>query len=136
MSERQTAGERLEHLETTMAEKKNYTGGCHCGEVRFEVTADITGVVSCNCSICQKRGALWVFVPAESFALRAGWEDLRDYQFGKKSIHHEFCGQCGVGAFSRGTSPDGTSMVAVNVRCLDDVDIAALEPKPFDGRSL
>jgi len=55
-----------------MAEKKTYTGGCHCGEVRFEVTADLSSVVSCNCSICQKRGALWVFVALESFALRAG----------------------------------------------------------------
>ena len=24
-----------------MAETRNYTGGCHCGEVRFEVTAEI-----------------------------------------------------------------------------------------------
>ena len=79
-----------------MAETKNYTGGCHCGEVRFEVTADISSVVACNCSICQKRGALWSFVPADNFALRAGAEDLRDYQFGKKSIHHLFCAQCGV----------------------------------------
>jgi hypothetical protein len=122
--------------ETIMADKKTYTGGCHCGEVRFEVTADISSVVSCNCSICQKRGALWVFVPVDSFALRAGAEDLKDYQFGKKSIHHEFCGQCGVGAFSRGTAPDGSKMVAVNVRCLDEVDIAALKLTPFDGRSM
>jgi hypothetical protein len=41
-----------------------------------------------------------------------------------------------VGAFSRGTSPTGGEMVAVNVRCLDEVDIGALDPKPFDGRSL
>ena len=119
-----------------MAEIKTYTGGCHCGEVRFEVTADLGNVTTCNCSICQKRGALWSFVPAESFGLRAGAEDLKDYQFGKKSIHHLFCAQCGVGAFSRGTSPTGGEMVAVNVRCLDEVDIGALDPKPFDGRSL
>ena len=119
-----------------MAETRNYTGGCHCGEVRFEVTADITSGVSCNCSLCQKRGALWVFVPPESFALRAGLEDLKDYQFGKKTIHHFFCPQCGVGAFSRGRAPTGDEMVAVNVRCLDDVDIGALKPASFDGRSL
>ena len=107
-----------------MAESRNYTGGCHCGEVRFEVTADISSVVSCNCSICQKRGALWVFVPADKFALRAGLEDLKDYQFGKKSIHHEFCPQCGVGAFSRGRTAQGAETVAVNVRCLDDLEIA------------
>ena len=79
-----------------MPEPKTYTGGCHCGEVRFEVTADISNVVSCNCSICQKRGALWSFVPAGNFGLRAGGEDLRDYQFAKKTIHHLFCPRCGV----------------------------------------
>ena len=119
-----------------MAEIKTYTGGCHCGEVRVEVTADLGNVTTCNGSLCQKRGALWSFVPAESFGLRAGAEDLKDYQFGKKSIHHLFCAQCGVGAFSRGTIPTGGEMVAVNVRCLDEVDIGALDPKPFDGRSL
>ena len=119
-----------------MAESRNYTGGCHCGEVRFEVTADITSAVSCNCSICQKRGALWVFVAPESFALRAGLEDLKDYQFGKKSIHHLFCPQCGVGAFSRGTAPSGKEMIAINVRCLDDIDLASIKSVPFDGRNL
>jgi hypothetical protein len=119
-----------------MADTKNYTGGCHCGEVRFEVTADITSVVSCNCSLCQKRGALCVFVTPENVALRAGLENLKDYQFGKKTIHHLFCPQCGVGAFSRGAAPQGGEMVAINVRCLDDVDIAALKCVPFDGRCL
>ena len=119
-----------------MPAPKTYTGGCHCGEVRFEVTTDLGNVVACNCSICQKRGALWSFVPPANFALRAGAENLKDYQFGKKSIHHLFCPQCGVGAFSRGTNPKGDEMIAVNVRCLDDVDAAALNPTPFDGRSL
>jgi hypothetical protein len=119
-----------------MAEAKNYTGGCHCGEVRFEVTADISNVISCNCSICQKRGALWVFVPPESFALRAGLEDLKDYQFGKRIIHHLFCPQCGVGAFSRGVTAQGAEIMAINVRCLDDVDLGSLKLTPVDGRSL
>jgi hypothetical protein len=30
---------------------------------------------------------------------------------------------------------DGSNMVAVNVRCLDDVDIETLTPTPFDGKS-
>jgi hypothetical protein len=53
-----------------MSDAKNYSGGCHCGQVRFDVTADLGKVYSCNCSICSKRGALWAFVPPESFALR------------------------------------------------------------------
>ena len=118
-----------------MAESKNFSGGCHCGLVRFDVTADLSHVLACNCSICTKRGALWTFVPPEQFALRAGADELVDYQFNKKAIHHLFCRQCGVGSFSRGEKPGGGEMIAVNVRCLDGVDVASLSPAPFDGRS-
>jgi len=55
-----------------MSGAKTYTGGCHCGEMRFEVTIDLGNVIACNCSICQKRGALWSFVPPAKFALRVG----------------------------------------------------------------
>jgi hypothetical protein len=119
-----------------MAEAQNYSGGCHCGQVRYDVTADLSNVVACNCSICQKRGALWTFVTEDKFALRAGGEELVDYQFGKRSLHHLFCPECGVGSFSRGKAPNGQTMIAINVRCLDDVDVGALTLKPFDGRSL
>jgi len=119
-----------------MCAARTYTGGCHCGKVRYTVTADLAQVMECNCSICQKRGALWAFVKAESFKLVSGEDALADYQFGKRTIHHLFCPSCGVGSFSRGTSPDGTETVAINVRCLDNVDPKGLTPMPFDGRSL
>jgi hypothetical protein len=32
--------------------------------------------------------------------------------------------------------PDGAEMAAINVRCLDGVDVFALEPQKFDGKSL
>jgi hypothetical protein len=115
---------------------KNYTGGCHCGQVRYETTADLAEVISCNCSICSKRGLLLTFVKPERFALRSGAEMLNDYQFNQRVIHHVFCPVCGVESFARGKSPDGSEMIAVNVRCLDDINIAALKPTPFDGRSI
>jgi hypothetical protein len=122
--------------ETPMAVMRTYTGGCHCGEVRYETTVDLATVMACNCSLCTKRGILWAFVQPEHFALRSGEEDLTDYQFNKKVIHHLFCSTCGVESFARGKMPDGSDVVAINVRCLDGIDIAALEVKPFDGRSL
>ena len=119
-----------------MASTRTYSGGCHCGQVRYDVTCDLGEVISCNCSICTKRGLLWTFVKPDCFALRSGAEDLSDYQFHKKNLHHLFCPECGVESFARGTMPDGTEMVAINVRCLDNVDLAKLTPKPFDGRKL
>jgi hypothetical protein len=115
---------------------KNYTGGCHCGQVRYETTADLSEVIACNCSRCTKLGLLWTFVKPDSFALRSGEDCLIDYQFNRKVIHHLFCCVCGVESFARGTAPDGSETIAINVRCLDDINIATLNLKPFDGRSV
>jgi hypothetical protein len=52
-----------------MAEITKHSGGCHCGDVRYEVETDLARVMTCNCSICQKRGALWSFVGAAKFNL-------------------------------------------------------------------
>lgn len=119
-----------------MTGMKTYAGGCHCGQVRFEAGLDLASTISCNCSICQKSGTILAFAPASSFRLIQGAEALTDYQFGRKTIHHLFCSTCGVRSFGRGTRPDGTETVAVNVRCLDDVEVASLSPRAFDGRSL
>jgi hypothetical protein len=119
-----------------MAEAQTYTGGCHCGRVRYEVETDLNPVISCNCSICQKQGALWAFPKPTQFKLLSGEDDLADYQFYKKTIHHLFCRNCGVASFARGRNADGSEGVTVNVRCLDDVDPASLTLTPFDGRSL
>ncbi len=35
---------------------QSFEGRCHCGRVRFRVTADLAGVTECNCSICTKKG--------------------------------------------------------------------------------
>ena len=119
-----------------MAETRTYAGGCHCGTVRFEVKADLEHVIACNCSICSKKGYLLTFVPAEQFTLVSGGDALADYQFGRKRIHHLFCPACGVQSFGRGAGPDGREMCAVNVRCLEGVDVEALTITPFDGKSL
>jgi hypothetical protein len=50
-------------------------------------------------------------------------------------IHHLFCATCGIQSFARGAAPDGTVMVAINVRCLDGVDVKSLSPIEHDGAS-
>ncbi len=117
-----------------MSDNKTYAGGCHCGAVRYEATTDLAQVISCNCSICQKRGHLLSFVPADAFKLRSGEDGLQDYQFNRHVIHHLFCRTCGIESFARGTAPNGAAMVAINVRCLDGIDLASITPVPFNGR--
>jgi hypothetical protein len=114
----------------------SYKGGCHCGKVRYEVTLDLSKpVLACNCSMCGKKGTLLAFVPAGEFTLHSGEGGLTSYHFNKKVIDHLFCSTCGVTSFARGKKSDGTAMVAVNTRCLDEVDAQKLEIKHVDGAS-
>ena len=112
---------------------KTFEGGCHCGRVRFRVTADLTRVTNCNCSICTKKGFLHLIVPPEQFELLQGREDLTTYEFNTRTAKHTFCRHCGIHAFNVPRSnPD---KISVNVRCLDDIDLAEIQPQKFDGRN-
>ena len=120
-----------------MAETKTYAGGCHCGKVRYEVTMEPpTSAMACNCSICSKKGTLLTFVPMKQFKVTTGAGTLSDYQFGKKNIHHLFCPVCGVGSYATGKGPDGTEMAAINVRCLDGIDLTAIPVTTFNGKDM
>ena len=76
------------------------------------------------------------FVPAAKFTLDKGEDHLTSYKFHRRHIDHLFCKTCGIKSFGRGKGPDGAEMVAVNVRCLDDVDLATVPTHAFDGKSL
>ncbi len=114
-----------------------FTGSCHCQRVRYEAELDLSKeVISCNCSICSRKGSLLAFTPDDQFKLLSGETSLADYQFGKKSIHHYFCSTCGVTSFASGKKPGGETVRAINVRCLEGVNLDSVKIKKFDGKSL
>jgi len=110
-----------------------YEGGCHCGRVRFRVTAELSRVTQCNCSICTKKGFLHLIVPPERFELISGADALTVYRFNTGTARHSFCATCGVAPFYVPRSdPD---KIDVNARCLDGVDPSAIRPHFFNGRN-
>jgi len=112
---------------------KPIEGGCHCGRVRFRVTADVDRVTECNCSMCGKKGFLHLIVSPEQFELLGGKDDLTTYTFNTGVAKHTFCKHCGVHPFYVPRSdPD---KIDVNARCLDGFDVLAITPKRFDGRN-
>ena len=113
--------------------QKTMEGGCHCGRVRFRVTADLDSVTVCNCSICTMKGILHLIVPREKFELLRGKDDLTTYTFNTGVAKHTFCKHCGIHPFYVPRSdPD---KIDVNARCLDGIDLSALNLKYFDGRN-
>jgi hypothetical protein len=120
--------------------KKTYHGSCHCGAVRFECEIDLSqGTSRCNCSICWKTRFWKAIARADGFRLIQGQEALADYQFGTNTIHHLFCGRCGVKPFGQGYLDElGGVFYAVNLACLDDATAAELAEAPVrfeDGRN-
>lgn len=113
-----------------------YKGSCHCGKIGIEVEGELTAVVSCNCSICRRKGALLWAVPRESLNVRAREDDVGRYAFNKHQIEHRFCRTCGMQPFAEDAKSGMGSSAYVNVRCLDDVDLKALDIIEFDGRSV
>jgi hypothetical protein len=113
-----------------------YNGSCHCGRIAFEAEGEIGEVLSCNCSICRRKGSLLWALPREKMRLVTRPEAMTTYTFNKHAIRHHFCPICGIHPFAEGKGPDGKPMAAVNVRCLEGVDIDVLEVKPFNGRAL
>jgi len=116
---------------------KTYSGGCQCAKVRYEVQMDMGEVLACNCSRCGRLGSLLAFAPAAQFKLLSGDAELTKFEFNKHTIQHHFCSTCGIQSFAIGTHPKtGAKMAAINVRCLDGIDLDALAVKKVDGRSL
>jgi len=112
------------------------TGSCHCGKIAYELEGDVpTSAISCNCSMCQRKGSLLHFAPAGSFILKGSRDDLSTYRFNSESIQHHFCSTCGCSPFAEGEHPESGKMVAINLRCADGVDLDALQINQVDGAS-
>lgn len=110
-------------------------GSCHCGAVRFEADGTPEQVIECNCSHCQRKGFLLWFLPRSALRITAGEDALTTYTFNKHAIRHQFCPTCGVQPFGLGTAPDGQESAAINIRCLEGIDLGAIPRTPVDGRS-
>ncbi len=113
-----------------------YRGSCHCGSVAFEVEGTLDKAVSCNCSICQRRGSLLWFVPREQLRIITPEKNASTYSFHRHLIKHRFCPNCGIHPYAEGRDTNGTRTAAINIRCLEGIDLASIPVTEFDGSSL
>ena len=112
-----------------------YSGSCHCGATRYTVEGDLQQVMECNCSHCSRKGYLLWFVPRQQLTVTTPETNLATYTFNKHVIKHHFCPTGGCAPFGIGKDKAGVDTAAINVRCLEDVDISTIARKQVDGRS-
>jgi hypothetical protein len=125
--------------------RRRYSGSCHCGRVLFELTAEIDHVRVCDCSICRQRGALIFRVDEADLRLLTPLAELTLYQWGSFTAKDYFCPTCGILPFRRPSRPTKGELArgvrpfngwAVNVRCLEGVDVDALPRRVIYGSQL
>jgi hypothetical protein len=113
-----------------------YSGSCHCGRVAFDVEGEIDSAMACNCSMCRRRGSLLWFVPMPRLQLKTSDEAASTYLFNKHVIKHRFCANCGIHTWGEAIHPKtGQSTAAINIRCLEGVDLDKVKVTHFDGAS-
>lgn len=110
-----------------------YSGSCHCGDISFAVEGNIEKVFDCNCSHCSRKGYLLWFVSTDMLQTTAKETSDGIYLFNKHAIDHHFCKNCGCAPY--GISAGAEGKAAINVRCIENLDLAKLERVAVDGRS-
>ena len=113
-----------------------YKGSCHCGNIVFEAEGEVKGAMACNCSICSRKGSLLWFVPREQLTVLTPEEDIGTYTFNTQVIKHRFCQTCGIHPYGEGTDPKGNKIAAINLRCIEGIDLESVPVQNFDGRAL
>ena len=114
----------------------NYKGSCHCGNIAFDVEGELAEAMACNCSMCSRRGSLLWFVPIDKLHLRTSGQGVGTYTFNRHAIKHHFRQTCGIHPYAEAVNPKGGPMAAINIRCLEDIDLASIPVGNFDGRSM
>jgi len=86
----------------TMAE--TLTGGCLCGRVRYEVTAEPAFSCLCHCRSCQRyTGSAFETViafPSEAVNVTGELKTFDDVGDSGQPVHRRFCPNCGSGVIA------------------------------------
>ena len=115
---------------------KNYEGSCHCGQLKFGALIDVQDPFRCNCSFCRRRGAVMHRAEPGSFHWTSNEADIGSKSYGAKEFaQHYFCPRCGIQCFTD-IRRNGQQTYAVNLACIDGLDLGQLTPRMFDGASL
>jgi len=119
----------------------NYTGGCLCGAVRYECTADPIFMGNCHCRDCQKasgsgyEAAIGVPAPALKITGNVKYHDIKADS--GSMVSRGFCPECGSRLFGKTSGmPQLAIVMAGN---LDDpkqfqpgMDVYTSSAQPWD----
>ncbi|MEP3050784.1 MAG: GFA family protein [Erythrobacter sp.] len=104
------------------------TGGCLCGEIRYELSTDPAMCMTCHCKNCQRQAgsshSIIIGVPEGSVSVTGSVKTFNDKGESGATVKRQFCGDCGSPIFSLAAQPPGFMFVKAGT--LDDT--SSLKP--------
>src|SRR5690606_41542048 len=104
------------------------------GKIALQVEGGRDWAVAGNWSVCQRQGSPRWLVPRSALQVLTPEDAMSAYTFNKHVIEHHFCPVCGIPPFGEGADPSGAVTAAVNLRCLEDIDLTTIPVQHYDGR--
>jgi len=108
-----------------------HEGGCHCGAIKVRLQFDPVEATECNCSICRRTGAVWIYgSPDDIEVVGTGV----GYVQGDATLTTWHCGTCGIITHWTLVDPDYGRM-GINLRIFAPDIWEGLPRKLVDGAS-
>lgn len=108
------------------------TGGCLCGNIRYEVTGTLFDPHYCHCRACQKASGApaiaGAFLTSDALGVMHG--QLKFYR-SSPIVERGFCGDCGTYLVYRPLIPEWSDWIIITIASLDRPQ--AISPKRHYG---
>ncbi|TPX07681.1 uncharacterized protein E0L32_010679 [Thyridium curvatum] len=96
---------------------KQHRGNCHCGAYVYEVKLpDPIAASECNCSVCVRKGYVWVRLTPESDFKVVKGDDGALTKYSKNNVFfHKFCTNCSTPLMASNDKEGSDNMTVLNV---------------------
>jgi hypothetical protein len=119
--------------ENDLKEKSMCEASCHCGNITLKLKSLPTTLTECNCSICNRVGALWAYYSADEVEVSWSRKAPTPYVWGKKKLIFHHCPICGNTTHDTSTDKSSVQKITVNARMMSPEEIKGIKIRKFDG---
>ena len=108
-------------------------GSCHCGSVRITLPTTPEKANKCNCSICRRLGAVWVYYEFGTVEIEGHPQSTAEYIWGDKTLRTVHCRTCGCVTHWEPLGPKPGARHGVNLNNFDARLQDSVQVRRIDG---
>jgi hypothetical protein len=106
---------------------------CHCTAVRFEVSELPEWALDCNCTLCRRYGAIWMYPEAATVQFVSGADGTDTYVWGDGELAFHRCRACGCVTHMTTLDADPPQIYGINARLIPTLDPASVRLRQKDN---